>query len=312
MQKYQNILFVTTAMADETDALKQALSVARNHQANLTVLIIHPAFPPQLSDYEKKHEQALVEDINTTLQKVGKEIGVNTDAMAINLKSEIKNKPAISIIQHVLKGSVDLVIKQAEQDARGKGFKAIDMDLLRQCPCPVWLCRPITNHRQDIKVAVAIDAEDETEEGRDLSIQLLKAADMLAKECNNQINIISCWYYEFEEYLKHNAWSPMPENEVAKIVAEAGNSNLAALSKLMKDANLSSVANISHLKGKPEKIIPQYMEDNGIDILVMGTVARAGIRGFIIGNTAENILQKLGCSLLALKPNGFVSPVKAY
>ncbi|MFO0070344.1 MAG: universal stress protein, partial [Alphaproteobacteria bacterium] len=30
------------------------------------------------------------------------------------------------------------------------------------------------------------------------------------------------------------------------------------------------------------------------------------------GNTAENILQKLSCSLLALKPNGFVSPVKAY
>lgn len=32
----------------------------------------------------------------------------------------------------------------------------------------------------------------------------------------------------------------------------------------------------------------------------------------IIGNTAENILQKIDCSLLALKPLGFVSPVKAY
>lgn len=44
----------------------------------------------------------------------------------------------------------------------------------------------------------------------------------------------------------------------------------------------------------------------------MGTVARTGIPGFIIGNTAENILQKIDCSLLALKPLGFVSPVKAY
>jgi nucleotide-binding universal stress UspA family protein len=44
----------------------------------------------------------------------------------------------------------------------------------------------------------------------------------------------------------------------------------------------------------------------------MGTVARTGISGFIIGNTAENILQKIDCSLLALKPQGFVSPVKAY
>ncbi|HRE31359.1 MAG TPA: universal stress protein, partial [Candidatus Berkiella sp.] len=35
------------------------------------------------------------------------------------------------------------------------------------------------------------------------------------------------------------------------------------------------------------------------------------IPGFIIGNTAENVLQKISCSLLALKPNGFISPVKS-
>lgn len=49
-----------------------------------------------------------------------------------------------------------------------------------------------------------------------------------------------------------------------------------------------------------------------MDILVMGTVARTGIPGFIIGNTAENVFQKLSCSLMALKPQGFVSPMKAY
>ena len=44
----------------------------------------------------------------------------------------------------------------------------------------------------------------------------------------------------------------------------------------------------------------------------MGTVARSGIPGFLIGNTAEDIVQKLTCSLVALKPNDFVSPVAAY
>ncbi|WP_421712475.1 universal stress protein [Aeromonas salmonicida] len=58
--------------------------------------------------------------------------------------------------------------------------------------------------------------------------------------------------------------------------------------------------------------MPQYVADHQIDILVMGTVARTGISGFFIGNTAENVVQKLECSLLALKPNGFVSPVMAY
>jgi len=41
----------------------------------------------------------------------------------------------------------------------------------------------------------------------------------------------------------------------------------------------------------------------------MGTVVRTGIEGFFIGNTAERILGQLRCSVLAVKPDGFVSPV---
>jgi nucleotide-binding universal stress UspA family protein len=47
----------------------------------------------------------------------------------------------------------------------------------------------------------------------------------------------------------------------------------------------------------------------GIDVLVMGTVCRAGIPGFIIGNTAERVLDAVDCSVLVVKPEGFVSPV---
>jgi nucleotide-binding universal stress UspA family protein len=46
------------------------------------------------------------------------------------------------------------------------------------------------------------------------------------------------------------------------------------------------------------------------DLVVMGTIARTGISGFIIGNTAESILDQLTCSVLAVKPPGFVTPVK--
>jgi hypothetical protein len=87
MQKYQDILFVSTGMADETDALKQALSLARNNQANLTALIIHPKFPSHLADYEKKHEQALMDELRTTIQKVGQEIGVDTSSMALTMEA---------------------------------------------------------------------------------------------------------------------------------------------------------------------------------------------------------------------------------
>jgi nucleotide-binding universal stress UspA family protein len=42
----------------------------------------------------------------------------------------------------------------------------------------------------------------------------------------------------------------------------------------------------------------------------MGTVARTGISGFFIGNTAEDVLNQVNCSVMAVKPEGFVTPVK--
>ena len=42
----------------------------------------------------------------------------------------------------------------------------------------------------------------------------------------------------------------------------------------------------------------------------MDTVARTGIAGFIVGNTAESILRNVDCSVLTVKPEGFVSPIK--
>ncbi|MDK1310071.1 universal stress protein [Pseudoalteromonas sp. R96] len=47
-----------------------------------------------------------------------------------------------------------------------------------------------------------------------------------------------------------------------------------------------------------------------IDLIVMGTVGRVGIPGLIIGNTAESILEQTQCSILAIKPKGFQTPIK--
>jgi universal stress protein E len=40
-------------------------------------------------------------------------------------------------------------------------------------------------------------------------------------------------------------------------------------------------------------MIPQMANDLSADLVVMGTVARAGISGIIIGNTAEAVFHQL-------------------
>jgi nucleotide-binding universal stress UspA family protein len=315
MQRFNNILFVSHGVADETEALKQALSLARNNKAELKVLIVCPDFPKEMADYKGKYEASLIQQLEASIQATREAIKVSETDVPVRIEVDSGGTPAIRIVRHVLKHSVDLIIKEAEPKEGGKGVMAMDMELLRKSPCPVWLTRPISHHRGEMKIAVAIDPESMAPEGHDLSVRLLQIANSLAATCCGALDIISCWHFENEEYLRSNAsvWIRVPKSELDQLVDQMQKEHRAALEALIHESTITGGAcRIHHIKGMPDQSIPDFIDQNNIDILVMGTVARTGIQGFIMGNTAENIVQKLSCSLLALKPNGFVSPVKAY
>jgi len=63
------------------------------------------------------------------------------------------------------------------------------------------------------------------------------------------------------------------------------------------------------IQGSAERVIPQLAKEKHMDLIVMGTVARTGLSGFFIGNIAESILNQINCSVLALKPSDFHTPV---
>jgi universal stress protein E len=314
MHRFNNILFVSHGVEDQTEALKQAFSLARNNKAELKVLIICPELPKKMAAYESKYEAYLVQQLEASITATCDAIKVSATEVPIEVEVDSGGTPAIHIVRHVLKRSFDLVIKEAERKEDGKGFMATDLELLRKCPCPVWLTRPIRNHRKEIRTAVAIDPESMAPEGRSLSIRLLQLANSLAASCSGALDIISCWHFEHEDYLRSDAsvWVRVPASELDQMVEEREKEHRMALEALISESAIAGAEHrIHHVKGMPAHAIPDFVDQNYIDILVMGTVARTGIQSLVIGNTAENILQKLGCSLLALKPNGFKSPVRA-
>ena len=69
------------------------------------------------------------------------------------------------------------------------------------------------------------------------------------------------------------------------------------------------VANIHLREGMSEAVIKQAITELNVDVHVMGLVARSGIPGLLIGNKAEKLLSTINCTVLTIKPDGFVSPV---
>jgi nucleotide-binding universal stress UspA family protein len=103
----------------------------------------------------------------------------------------------------------------------------------------------------------------------------------------------------------------VPEHEFVEYIEAARRVADEALQAFTKThADQLDGVNVQLVQGEPERAIPQFIERNGIDLVVMGTVARSGILGLVMGNTAERVLQRLRGSVLAVKPPGFVSSVE--
>jgi nucleotide-binding universal stress UspA family protein len=80
---------------------------------------------------------------------------------------------------------------------------------------------------------------------------------------------------------------------------------------LLADAKLGSITVYKHLPRSEDvsNAIVSLAKSKKVDLLVMGTVCRTGVAGLIIGNTAEKVLNRVDCSVLTVKPEGFVTPV---
>jgi len=310
MQNFHNILYVSHATGDESAGLLQALAVARNNHAAVKVLVVCPAVPEEFEEFRQICMEALAARVQGAVDGVRAKLNLAEDELALAVEADCGSRPAERVIRRVLAEEYDLVIKNVEGRTQRAGFKAMDMELLRKCPCPVWLCRPIANSHRNIDVAVAVDPECEEAGAYDLAIRLLRWSRALADTCSGELHIISCWDYDVDEYLRHKFPISASDEELDRATEAARSRHRSKLDVLIRASGIEGRLEVHHAIARPDRYIPLLIEEKKFDILVMGTVARTGIPGFIMGNTAENILQKVSCSLLALKPSDFVSPVK--
>jgi universal stress protein E len=111
-----------------------------------------------------------------------------------------------------------------------------------------------------------------------------------------------------------HAYSPLPLSAYTRgtlseeILADMQRrSARAAAEKLERLAGPAGIpASRRHLVARhPSDAIEQSAAETGSALVVMGALARSGLRGLLIGNTAERVLDQLPCDLLVIKPRAF-------
>jgi nucleotide-binding universal stress UspA family protein len=55
------------------------------------------------------------------------------------------------------------------------------------------------------------------------------------------------------------------------------------------------------LEGNPAVEITKFAADNGVDLIVMGTLGKSGIDRILLGSTAEKVIRIAHCPVLVIK-----------
>ena len=314
MKRFRNILYVADPVVEQGEAFERAVTLSENTGAQLTIAEVIepiPSFVTRQTPY--KLREIVTKHRKSELKKICESVSGRVKIEAKILEGTF----FLEIVREVLRNGRDLVIKPAEGGSIiGRLFGSNDMHLLRKCPCPVWLIKPAGDRTYcSILAAVDFDEDEESEATEALNRQILELAISLAHGEDSELHVCHAWYPPYENMMKNRAG--MADDEVKAYVGEVLADHQRSLDRLMGQAKkwtgeelYNSVQPRTHLsKGDARKVIPELSRELNADLVVMGTVARTGIPGLLIGNTAESILDQLDCSVLAVKPPGFVSPV---
>ena len=308
--------------SDDAATLAAVAEFAARHDAELSVLAC--VEPPSDMDRLARSTGLSVADMTEKLVDVRHEALVNLahqtgliDAQGVHVTV---GKPFLEISRHVATNAIDLVVKTAER-LPGSGrflFASTDQHLVRKCPCAVWLRLPDAPH-PPMTILATVDVDDwdarEPETLSALNRQIVETALRLAHGPDAVIHVLHAWDAPGEGLV--GMFSSGQDSRIAaqSYVNDVQTAHTASLDRLIAPYRARATETggpriLSRLgKGAVRSVISDHADSLGADILVMGTVARTGISGILIGNTAEDILNTIGCSVMTVKPEGFVSPL---
>jgi nucleotide-binding universal stress UspA family protein len=297
LKRFRNILLYVDPAKSADAAYERACALCRESGASLGLLAVAPALSVYL-----RYPQFAYPSLEDTLRKEAEDalakLAGSARGKGLEVSAKVRHgKPYLEISREVLAGGYDLVMLTAEEEGGEARSTSTAMHLFRVCPSAVWAVRPPYGSSYD-RILAAVDPSAETPDEKALNGAILECALALAELEKASVDVLHAWHCGPE-------WAGGFESLRGEVGAVAQESFDALMNPYALDAE-----RLHLVEGAPERLIPEFVEEHRIDLLVMGTVVRTGIAGAVIGNTAERCLGKVECSVLALKPAGFVSPVE--
>lgn len=303
---YKKILVVANLHIEEQPGLQRAIEIARRQPiSKITVFLTTYDFAYDMTSIlSKKERDAMRAGILTQKRKWIEKVcqPYIDEGFAIEIKTKWHNRPYEAILKYAYFHHYDLIIKTTRKhDTLDTIFYTpTDWHLIRKSECPLLLVKNAP-FPELANIVAAVDVSTDDEENVAFNEKIIRKAQKIAELLNGKVYLanaypttpsaISVELPEFDPIAYRDAVKMHHTNEL-KILADKFN---IPSDRIIVEEGLAG------------KTIPRIAERMNAQLVVIGTQGRTGLAAAFIGNTAETIIDRLNCNLLALKPDGYIS-----
>lgn len=207
---------------------------------------------------------------------------------------------AEAIAAEVEKNAYDLVVKytKEEESITSLIFTPMDWQLLRKCPTPLLMVRDGDwKHQRRILIAVNTSDDDEDRNHSMINQQLVALGIDLASNLERgNVHLVTAY-----PPTPVNMAIDLPEFNGGEYEKNIRGQYLINMKALRQQFGIDE--DHTHVKeGFPEEVIPEVAKELEAELVVLGTIGRTGLSAAFLGNTAEHVINRLSCNLLAIKP----------
>lgn len=305
-------LFASSNPENEAGLFQWMLGCCHQQAITLRIVVVLPKLGHHVFDWfeTQQHQDLIKKQTEYEMHKRQQWLDL-AEAQQVDLAIEVRfGKLFYESIQVANETNVELLIKQTEDIEQKDNllFESVDWHLLRKSPVPLLLYRPKSPLPfKNIMASVDVDIETRPFQPSQFNQSLLSWAQRFNHK--TPLNVVHAWQSDVDHLVRH--WNTdLDESALIKL-----NEQLYLEHKKALDVELaahffqSQKPKVLLCKGEPAHSISSAVLEQNVDLLVLGTLGRSGLPGLLIGNTAEDLLERVNCSVLAIKPSTFKSPI---
>lgn len=299
MATRKSVRTVLAAVADATAsgqvAARKAVELAWLLGAD--VVLYHACYEPSLSGgafFDSVQMAAArrehVARATTSLKKLAASLG----GAQLDVRVLVEWQRAIpeAVARAATREGADLVVAEPRYRSgrRQRGLSRIDWEVARLCPVPLLLTRSAAPYSKP-RILAAIDPGAHGLRVSALDAGIVGFAAALAEATDGSVGVVHCVREPPLGLATRAATQRRERARVQAMVRQVARG--AGLRR--RDARI--------VDGNPVDVLLDAVNEEGADILAMGTVVRGPIRQMLIGSTTEQLMHVAPCDLLLVKPD---------